>query len=72
MTTFDSAAATQAREAALQMLYQWEVGRVSVDEAVADVLAGAATDRARRRTLRAFADALVRGTTAQAARRPTR
>jgi len=34
MTGFDPAARHRARAAALQMLYQWEVGRVSAHEAV--------------------------------------
>jgi N utilization substance protein B len=34
MTAFDPASRHRAREAALQMLYQWEVGRVSAHEAV--------------------------------------
>jgi N utilization substance protein B len=34
MSTIDGASRHRAREAALQMLYQWEVGRVSAHEAV--------------------------------------
>jgi N utilization substance protein B len=34
MSPIDGAARHRAREAALQMLYQWEVGRVSAHEAV--------------------------------------
>ena len=34
MSTIDGAARHRARKAALQMLYQWEVGRVSAHEAV--------------------------------------
>jgi transcription antitermination protein NusB len=34
MSTVDGAARHRAREAALQMLYQWEIGRVSAHEAV--------------------------------------
>jgi N utilization substance protein B len=34
MTDFDPAARHRARAAALQMLYQWEIGRVSAHEAV--------------------------------------
>jgi N utilization substance protein B len=34
MSAFDAASRHRAREAALQMLYQWEVGRVSAHEAV--------------------------------------
>lgn len=34
MSTIDGAARHRAREAALQMLYQWEIGRVSAHEAV--------------------------------------
>lgn len=34
MNAIDGAARHRAREAALQMLYQWEVGRVSAHEAV--------------------------------------
>ena len=65
MTTFDSAARHQAREAALQMLYQWEVGRVTVDEAVQTYWP--ARDGSIDADARAFADALVRGTTAHVA-----
>jgi N utilization substance protein B len=34
VTSVDGAARHRAREAALQMLYQWEIGRVSAHEAV--------------------------------------
>lgn len=34
MSSVDGAARHRAREAALQMLYQWEIGRVSAHEAV--------------------------------------
>lgn len=62
MTAGDPGGRRRAREAALQMLYQSEVGRASADEAIAmywpahdaqDELAG---------TLRDFANGLVRGT----------
>jgi N utilization substance protein B len=62
VTTVDPAARRLAREAALQMLYQWEVGRVGAHEAIVtywgnrDDLAEV-TDESRR-----FADTLLRGT----------
>jgi N utilization substance protein B len=71
----DGAARHRAREAALQMLYQWEVGRVSAHEAVRtywpgrdappsedDEHADAVPDVAVDETGRTFANALVAGT----------
>jgi len=60
MITFDGAARHQAREAALQMLYQWEVGRVSVHEAIATYWPS--RDEAISEDAQVFADGLVRGT----------
>lgn len=53
----------QAREAALQILYFWEVGGADPEEAIAAFFAdhGAAASEA----VRAFAGELVRGTTAE-------
>ena len=56
----------RARAAALQMLYQWEIGRLSIDEAVSTFWsmgdAGPLTDEAR-----ALAERLARGAAAGAA-----
>ena len=62
MTGVDGAARRLAREAALQMLYQWEVGRVGAHEAIVTYWANRddvadVPDESRR-----FADALLRGT----------
>ena len=62
MTAVDAAARRLAREAALQMLYQWEVGRVGAHEAIVTYWANRddvaeVTDESRR-----FADTLLRGT----------
>jgi N utilization substance protein B len=75
MTAIDGAARHRAREAALQMLYQWEVGRVSAHEAVRtywpgrdappspdDEYADAVPESAVDEHGRTFANALVSGT----------
>lgn len=75
MTVVDGAARHRAREAALQMLYQWEVGRVSAHEAVRtywpgrdappspdDEYADAVPEAAVDENGRTFANALVSGT----------
>ena len=76
----DGAARHRAREAALQMLYQWEVGRVSAHEAVRtywpgrdappspdDEHADAVPDVVVDEVGRTFANALVAGTIARVA-----
>jgi transcription antitermination protein NusB len=52
----------RAREAALQMLYQWEVGRVSAHEAVATYWPARDADPELDDEGRTFANGLVRGT----------
>ena len=78
MSAIDGAARHRAREAALQMLYQWEVGRVSAHEAVRtywpgrdappsdeDEHADAVPEAAVDEIGRTFANALVAGTIAR-------
>jgi N utilization substance protein B len=75
MSAIDGAARHRAREAALQMLYQWEVGRVSAHEAVRtywpgrdappspeDEHADAVPDVVVDEIGRTYANALVKGT----------
>ena len=75
MTRIDPSIRHRAREAALQMLYQWEVGRVPPHEAVRtywpgrdappsedDELADLVPDRAVDENGRTFANGLVTGT----------
>jgi N utilization substance protein B len=50
----------QAREAALQMLYQWEVGKADLDDVVATYWSS--SDHPLAEEGRPFAEALVRGT----------
>jgi N utilization substance protein B len=57
-----NAARHRAREAALQILYQWEVGRSDPDESIASYWAGHGAGAPP--DARAFAEALVRGTIA--------
>jgi N utilization substance protein B len=52
----------RAREAALQMLYQTEIGRASVHEAIATYWPAHDPDDELSDTLREFANGLVRGT----------
>ena len=78
MTPVDGAARHRAREAALQMLYQWEIGRVSPHEAVRtywpgrdqppspeDERADATPDAMVDEDNRTWANALVSGTIGQ-------
>lgn len=57
----------RGREAALQMLYQWEVGRSSADEAIATYWPAHDPENEIDEPLRDFANALVRGTIARVA-----
>ncbi len=66
MSTFDPASWRRAREAALQMLYQSEVGRASAHEAIATYWPAHDAEHALAEPLREFANELVRGTTARA------
>ena len=65
MNTLDGVARHAAREAALQMLYQWEVGRASADEAFATYWPSHDPDGAVTEEARAFANGLVRATIAR-------
>ncbi|HET7617150.1 MAG TPA: transcription antitermination factor NusB [Vicinamibacterales bacterium] len=60
MTPLDGAARHRAREAALQILYQWEVGRTGVHEAI--VTYWPARDEPAPEEVRQFAESLVHGT----------
>lgn len=68
MSSPDPSGKRRAREAALEMLYQWEIGRMGADETVAtywpardeDAEAGPLDEE-----LRGFANALVTGTIAR-------
>jgi N utilization substance protein B len=62
MTGGDPASRRRAREAALQMLYQWEVGRASAHEAITTYWPTHDADHALPEPLREFANELVRGT----------
>ncbi len=62
MTTVDSTGRRRAREAALQMLYQTEVGRASAVEAIATYWPSHDEQNELAEPLRAFANGLVRGT----------
>lgn len=62
MTRADPAGRRRAREAALQMLYQWEVGRMGAYEAVATYWPAQDPDDDVGEELRTFANALVKGT----------
>jgi N utilization substance protein B len=62
MSRPDPAGRRRAREAALQMLYQWEVGRVGADEAAATYWPSQDPDAEVGDELREFANALVKGT----------
>jgi N utilization substance protein B len=63
----DSAGLRRAREAALQMLYQWEVGRASAHEAIVTYWPAHDGERELPEPLRAFANSLLRGTIARVA-----
>jgi N utilization substance protein B len=62
MTVGDPTGRRRAREAALQMLYQWEVGRASAYEAIATYWPAHDVEQPLTSALRDFANALVRGT----------
>lgn len=62
MTRPDPAALRRAREAALQMLYQWEVGRTGAYEAIATYWPSQDPEGEVGEELRAFANGLVKGT----------
>ena len=62
MTRPDPAGRRRAREAALQMLYQWEVGRADAHEAIVTYWATRESDEQLPDELRRFAEGLVRGT----------
>jgi N utilization substance protein B len=62
MTAGDPTGRRRAREAALQMLYQWEVGRASAYEAIATYWPAHDAEPPLDAPLREFANALVRGT----------
>jgi N utilization substance protein B len=67
MNRVDSAARHRAREAALQMLYQSEVGRAGAYETIATYWPAREPDEQVSDELRAFADGLVRETLARVA-----
>jgi N utilization substance protein B len=58
----DGSGRRRAREASLQMLYQWEVGRSSAEESVATYWPEHDADHELTEPLRDFANGLVRGT----------
>lgn len=62
MSRVDVEGRRRAREAALQMLYQWEVGRAGVHEAVVTYWPAHDPDGEVGEELRTFANALVHGT----------
>ena len=61
----DGSGRRRAREAALQMLYQWEVGRSSAEESVATYWPEHDADHELPDPLRDFANGLVHGTAAR-------
>jgi len=61
----DATGRRRAREASLQMLYQWEVGRSSADESVATYWPEHEAEHDLPEPLRDFANSLVRGTVAR-------
>jgi N utilization substance protein B len=62
MTGADPSGRRRGREAALQMLYQWEVGRASAYEAIATYWPAHDASGEQPEAVRDFANALVRGT----------
>jgi transcription antitermination protein NusB len=62
MTRADPAGRRRAREAALQMLYQWEIGRTGVHEAIVTYWPARDPSDDLSEELRTFANGLVRGT----------
>ena len=67
MNRVDASGLRRARAAALQMLYQWEVGRVSAHEAIVTYWPSREDDEELPEALREFANALVTGTIRQIA-----
>ncbi len=67
MSRVDAAGLRRARAAALQMLYQWEVGRVSADEAIVTYWPSRDEEEDLPEPLREFANGLVNGTVRQVA-----
>jgi N utilization substance protein B len=65
MTTVDNSGKTRAREAALQMMYQMEIGRASAHEAIVTYWPAHDEDDTVGEPLRQFANDLVRGTMAR-------
>ena len=65
MSSVDPAGRHRAREAALQMLYQWEVGRASAHEAIMTYWPAHDAEDPLEGPLREFANDLVRGTIAR-------
>lgn len=65
MNPADAAGRRRGREAALQMLYQWEIGRASPHEAIATYWPAHDADNELTGDLREFANGLVRGTIAR-------
>jgi N utilization substance protein B len=65
MTRVDAPGLRRARAAALQMLYQWEVGRVSAHEAIATYWPSRDAEEDLPEPLRDFANGLVNGTIRQ-------
>jgi N utilization substance protein B len=65
VTRSDGAGRHRAREAALQMLYQWEVGRASVHEAIVTYWPAHDDGEKVPEGQREFANGLVRGTIAR-------
>ncbi len=65
MNRTDASGRRRAREASLQMLYQWEVGRSSAEESVATYWPEHDADHELPDPLREFANGLVRGTAAR-------
>ncbi len=63
MTGADNSGRTRAREAALQLMYQMEIGRASADEAIVTYWPVHDAGEALSEPLRQFANGLVRGTT---------
>ena len=61
----DAGGRRRAREAALQMLYQWEIGRASAHEAIFTYWPSRDPDGAVAEEHREFANRLVRGTIAR-------
>ena len=62
MTTGDPSGRRRAREAALQMLYQWEIGRASAHEAIATYWPAHDAGQELPGPQREFANSLVRST----------